>query len=734
MKQVLQNNKSGSVSVEEVPVPSLRDNWVLVRNRCSVISAGTEKTKIDFGKKGLLAKARSRPDLVKQVLAKIKTDGLGKTLATVNTRLASPAPLGYSSAGEVVAVGGLVEGILPGDRVACGGAGYANHAELVAVPKNLVVRMPECVLFEDAAFTTLGSIALQGVRLVAPDLGETFLVIGLGLLGQIAVQLLRSCGCNVIGMDLNQSLVERVECYGAKGIPVSDDTAHACMDLTSGHGVDGVLICAGTLSNDPIELSGEVTREKGRVVVVGAVGMNVPREPYFKKEISLCISRSYGPGRYDPAYEEKGSDYPFGYVRFTEQRNMQSFLALIADGKMDIQSLITHRFSLEEAAKAYKLIEGKKTESYLGIVLQYAAKSPETSVAVKRIEVTPRPVDSGKVAVSFLGAGNYATASLLPPLKGMDAVDLRGLATFSGRTAKGVAQQFGFAFCASEIEEVLSDDTVAVMIATRHNTHADFVMRALEAGKHVYVEKPLALSVDELAKIYHLFRHVEGVQLMTGYNRRFAPMTCQVRNFFSSVNIPLVVNIRINAGFIPPDHWIHDPEVGGGRMIGEGCHFVDLACALTGELPKSVYSICTARGDKSPTTQDNLCVSMVLDHGSIANITYTAEGSKAMQKEYVEVFGGGRSAIIHDWKELSLFGGDGKVSKHKASSQDKGQRNMLSAWIDGLRQGKSCLEYESQMRVALASIMAVESLTLGLPVSVTMNVLEDESEIPTSAV
>lgn len=734
MKQVLQNNKSGSVTVEEVPVPSLGDNWVLVRNLCSAISAGTEKTKIDFGKKGMLSKARSRPDLVKQVLAKIKTEGLSKTLATVQTRLSSPAPLGYSSAGEVVAVGGRVTGILPGDRVACGGAGYANHAELVAVPKNLVVRMPEGVSFEDAAFTTLGSIALQGVRLVAPQLGEAFLVIGLGLLGQIAVQLLRSCGCNVIGTDLDRILVERVGRYGVKGIPVSDDTARACMDITGGHGVDGVLICAGTRSNNPIELAGEVTREKGRVVVVGAVGMDVPREPYFKKEISLCISRSYGPGRYDPAYEEKGSDYPFGYVRFTEQRNMQSFLALIADGKMDIQSLITHRFSLNDAAKAYQLIEGKKTEPYLGIVLQYAVKPSETAVLVKRIEVAPRPVDSGKVAVSFIGAGNYATASLLPPLKGMDAVDLRGLATFSGRTAKGVAQQFGFAFCASEIEEVLADDTVAVMIATRHNTHADFVMRALQAGKHVYVEKPLALSVDELAQIHHSFRHAEGVQLMTGYNRHFAPMTCQVRDFFSSVNSQLVVNIRINSGFIPPDHWIHDPEEGGGRMIGEGCHFVDLACALTGELPKSVYSICTSRGDKAPVTQDNLCVSMVLDHGSIANITYTSEGSKAMPKEYVEVFGGGRSAMIQDWKEMSLFEGDTKVTNHKSSSQNKGQQNMLASWIRGLQNGKPCLAYETQMRIALATIMAVESLSIGLPVSVDINVLEDESANSSSPV
>lgn len=360
MKQVLQNNKTGTIAVEDVPVPLLEESWILVRNRCSVISAGTEKTKIDFGRMSMLEKARSRPDLVKQVLAKIKTEGLSKTFATVQTRLSSPSPLGYSSSGEVVAVGGMVEGILPGDRVACGGAGYANHAELIAVPKNLVAKMPTSVSYEEAAFTTLGSIALQGVRLLEPKLGETFLVIGLGLLGQIAVQLLRASGCQALGLDIDPAMVETAGRYGAEPVPSDADAAeHACMDFTANRGVDGVLVCAGTRSNAPIELAGRVTREKGRVVIVGAVGMNVPREPYFKKEISLCISRSYGPGRYDPNYEEKGLDYPFGYVRFTEQRNMETFLALVAAGQVDVSSLITHRFTLEQAPAAYQLIEGK---------------------------------------------------------------------------------------------------------------------------------------------------------------------------------------------------------------------------------------------------------------------------------------------------------------------------------------------------------------------------------------
>src|SRR5690554_2986495 len=414
MKQVTQTLRTGVVEVNDVPVPALTDKFVLVRNTTSVISAGTEKTKIDMGKKSLLQKAKARPDLVKQVINKVRTEGLKKTLQTVNSRLDSPSPLGYSCAGNVVAAGGLVNGIQPGDRVACGGADYANHAEYVAVPKNLVVKIPDNVSDEEAAFTTVGSIALQGVRLAEPLLGETFLVVGLGLLGQIAVQLLKANGCNVIGTDLDPALVTRAEGFGAVGVPPGGDVASLCNALTGGHGVDGVLVCAGTSSNAIIEMCGAVTREKGRVVVVGAVRMDIPREDYFKKEISVVISRSYGPGRYDPFYEESGNDYPLGYVRFTEQRNMQAFLSLVSQGKVDIKSLITHRFSVDEADEAYKLIEGKKTEPYLGILLRYAPP-PLGEDQSSRIQINPTAVGGDKIKLSFYGAGNYATASLLPP-------------------------------------------------------------------------------------------------------------------------------------------------------------------------------------------------------------------------------------------------------------------------------------------------------------------------------
>jgi len=722
MKQVTQTLRTGVIEVNDVPVPALTDKFVLVRNSTSVISAGTEKTKIDMGKKSLLQKAKARPDLVKQVINKVRTEGLQKTLQTVNSRLDSPSPLGYSCAGSVVAAGGLVDGIQPGDRVACGGADYANHAEYVAVPRNLVVKVPDNVSDEEAAFTTVGAIALQGVRLAEPLLGETVLVIGLGLLGQIAVQMLRANGCIVIGTDLDASLVSRAEGFGAVGVPPGGDVVGVCHAMTGGHGVDAVLVCAGSPSNSVIELCGQVTREKGRVVVVGAVRMDIPREDFFKKEINVVISRSYGPGRYDPFYEERGNDYPLAYVRFTEQRNMQTFLSLVSQGKLDIKSLITHRFDVDAAAEAYNLIEGTKTEPYLGILLQYSPQPFDPSVS-SRIAVTPTQVSAGKVKLSFYGAGNYATASLLPPLQASGKVSFGGLVTASGRSAQGVAKQFGFAFCAGDYAELLQSDTDAIVVTTRHDTHAPAVRDALKAGKHVYVEKPLAMSVDELAAIHQAY-HVGGqAQLTVGFNRRFAPATAKVQAHFSGVKSPLVVNIRVNAGHIPADHWIQDPQVGGGRMIGEGCHFIDLASALVGSNVKKVYAVGSHKAEKSALLNDNLCLALTFDNGSVANITYTADGAKAMPKEYVELFGGGRSARIDDWKEVILYSGDANVKRLKLGVQDKGQKHMIAAWLDGLNTGRPCVDYECLMATSMATVMAVESMAIGMPMVVDFGVL-----------
>lgn len=709
MKQVTQTLRTGVINVSDVPIPTLNDKFVLVKLSASVISAGTEKTKIDMGKKNLLQKAKARPDLVKQVLKKLQTEGFKKTYQTVRTRLDSPSPLGYSCAGTVIAVGGLVKGIQPGDRVACGGADYANHAEYVAVPENLINKIPENVTDEEAAFTTVSSIALQGVRLAEPKLGETFLVLGLGLIGQITIQLLKANGCKVIGTDLDPNLVSQAEKFGATGIKPGTDIDSICKNLTAGHGVDGVLVCAGSSSNQPIELCGAVTREKGRVVVVGAVKMDIPREDYFKKEINVVISRSYGPGRYDPNYEEDGHDYPLGYVRFTEQRNMLTCLELVSQHKLDVKSLITHRFNINEAAQAYQLIEGKKTEPYLGILMHYDSASNEHAQQ-QRLVINSKILDKNKLGLSLFGAGNYATASLLPILKDQSDVDLRGVVTASGRTAENVASQFGFTFCAGAYNELLENDTDAIMVTTRHDTHAPSVLEALEAQKHVYVEKPLGLSVQELADIYKAQRLHSDTQVMVGFNRRFAPSTVAVRKYFQSVETPLVVNIRVNAGHIPASHWIQHPQAGGGRVIGEACHFVDLASALTASLPKTVTCVGTEKPDKSALLNDNVSMLLTFENGSIANITYCADGSAAMAKESVEVFGGGRCALINDFKETVFYTETGQIEVEKLPAQDKGQKAMLEAWLSGLRQGTPCVSFECLMSNSLATILAVESL------------------------
>lgn len=582
--------------------------------------------------------------------------------------------------------------------------------------------MPENVSDEEAAFTTVGAIALQGVRLAKPLLGETFLVVGLGLLGQIVVQLLKANGCHVIGTDLDAELVTRAENFGAVGIQPNGNLPGICGALTGGVGVDGVLVCAGSSSNAIIEMCGAVTREKGRVVVVGAVRMDIPREDYFKKEISVVISRSYGPGRYDPFYEENGNDYPLAYVRFTEQRNMETFLSLVSQSKVDVKGLITHRFPLDEAARAYQLIEGAKTEPYLGIVLQYNPP-PLGGNATSRIGVNPVPVAGSKVKLSFYGAGNYATGSLLPPMQASGKVAFSGLVTASGRSAQGVARQFGFGFCAGSYAELLQCDTDAIVITTRHDTHGIAVRDALVAGKHVYVEKPMALSVAELADIDQAYMGAGTAQVMVGFNRRFAPATRQVLEHFAGVKGPRVVNIRVNAGFIPGDHWIQDPQAGGGRMIGEGCHFIDLAAALVGSNVKTVYAVGSAKPEKSAMLNDNLCLALTFDNGSVANITYTADGAKAMAKEYVEVFAGGRSAVIDDFKAVRLFSGDSTSKEVKLGVQDKGQKHMIAAWLEGLQSGTPCVDYDCLMATSLATVLAVESMTVGMPLTVSCELL-----------
>lgn len=602
----------------------------------------------------------------------------------------------------------MVEGIMPGDRVACGGAGYANHAELVSVPKNLVVPVPDGVSFEEAAFTTIGSIALQGVRLAKPELGETFLVLGLGLIGQITSQILLANGCRVIGYDpdpLKRACAEELGCVAAAS---SEEVEYLCHSLTAQHGVDGTLICASTQSNQPLQAAGECTRSKGRVVLIGVVGMELSRELFFKKEISFVVSRSYGPGRYDTHYEENGLDYPYDYVRFTEQRNMESFLQLVADKKVQLGPLMTHTFDFSQSINGYSLLDGHNKEHYLGIVLRYA---DQTSSVQNHVPVQLKKHE-GKVNVSCIGCGSYAVSNILPLLKKNDDVALQAVMSSTGKTSQHIAKQFGFSGSVSDVNTICSDATDVVMIMTRHDSHAALTVDALNAGKHVFVEKPVAITLQQFEEVKHALDQNYDSHFMIGFNRRFSPLTTQLKTFFAKRKAPKMIHIRVNAGMIPKEHWIQDPSIGGGRIAGELCHFVDLASALSDALPVSVMAHCIAEPDQCVMTQDNLHVSIQLSDGSVASIIYTSEGSPLMPKEMIEVYSGGYSAVIDDFKKLTLYSAND--TKHvKLTKQDKGQKAMLSEFVKHVQQGKTLVSREVLLANSLATLCVIESLANG---------------------
>lgn len=701
MKAVLQSYGSGELEVAELPAPALQPGGVLVRNAVSLISAGTEKLMVDLAQKSLLGKARDRPDLVRRVFDKLRRDGLMATLETVRSRLDNPIPLGYSCAGTVIEVGEGVNDVKPGDRVACAGAGYANHAEVVFVPRNLVVPLPEGVPFEAACFTTVGAIALQGLRLAEIELGETVAVIGLGLVGLLAAQLAKASGARVVGMDTNPA-----RCALARELGIDDAVAiaHAlgerCRTLTSGHGADKVIVAASTKSSEPIALAGEVARTRGIVSVVGAVGMDVPRPPYYDKELTLRVSRSYGAGRYDPEYEEKGRDYPIGYVRWTENRNMEAFVAQLAAGTVRTEPLVSHRFAIAEADRAYNLLAGKSKEPYLGLLLTYPETGPTPDAGTRRLDLTPEvtqgsATSTGKTTLRFgaLGAGLFATGTLLPTLAKIDGVTLDGLVTATGIKARHAARKFGFAFATTDEAEVLGAEGIdAVMIATRHHLHARQALAALEAGQHVFVEKPLCLNEDELEMLVAAHRASQESpprshppRLMVGFNRRFAPLAVELRQHFAQVDEPLALHYRINAGQIPLDHWTQDPDQGGGRIVGEVCHFVDFAVFLTGARPVAVNARALPNG--GTYRDDNLVATLTLADGSLATITYLANGSNALAKERIEVSGGGASAVLDNFRRLELMRGSRRRVIKGGLRQDKGHAAQLAAFVRSLRQG-----------------------------------------------
>jgi polar amino acid transport system substrate-binding protein len=662
---------------------------VLVRAAASLISAGTERMAVGAGRKSLLSRARENPEKVKQVLQRARSEGVLHTVNAVMSKLGSSTALGYSASGIVVGVGADVTEFRVGDRVACAGVGYASHAEVLSVPKNLCVHLPDGATFEAGAFGTLGAIALQGVRLAEPTLGEAVVVIGLGLLGQLSVQLLKANGCRVFGLDLDPQKVELARELGAdRAMLNTEDAKRAVMEWSRGRGADAVLITAATPSNQPVELAGEISRLKGRVIAVGLVGLDVPRDLYFRRELTLRISMSYGPGRYDPEYEERGHDYPFAYVRWTEGRNIEAFLDLVAAGRVQVERLVTHRFPVEEGERAYELLAGVIKEPYLGVVLRYdTERELERQVELTAAKASARgSAASGSVRVGLIGAGAYAQGMLLPVLKAA-GVEFQSIATASGVTARDVGARYGFRRSVSSADEVINDPEVnLVVIATRHDLHAELAERALASGRHVFLEKPPALNEEELERLMSAAECADG-QLMVGYNRRFSPHARAAYEFFKDRGSPLSIAYRVNAGRIPREHWTHDPHEGGGRIIGEVCHFIDFMHFLTGAPATRVYAEAITSRNRELVDEDSVFITLRFADGSNGSIAYLAEGDKALAKERVEIFGAGRIFVLDDYRSATTYR-NGREETTRMRSQDKGQRDEVRALCDLVLEGK----------------------------------------------
>lgn len=718
MKQLIQSYKTGELGIFDVPAPVCGKNGIVIKTSASLVSAGTEKMIVDLAKKSLAGKAMARPDLVKQVIDKMKQEGIMNALEKVFTKLDNPIPLGYSCAGRVVHAGENVSGVSAGMRVACGGAGYANHSEINFIPKNLFVKIPDGVDDIDASFVTVGAIALQGVRQAEPALGEIIAVIGLGLIGQITVQLLKANGCRVLGVDVDPDKLLLAEKLGADMTCSADELIDAGKSFSSGYGVDAVIITASTSSNQPIVDAGEITRLRGRVVVVGMVGMDIPRNIYYKKELDVRLSMAYGPGRYDPEYEEKGIDYPYSYVRWTEQRNFEAFLSLVNDGKITPKELITHKFDFNDALKAYELFEGKIKEKYLGIVLLYPDKADIEEGRV--IRLSERVTPAGNVSLGLIGAGNFAKSVIIPTLKKTDGIQLTGLCTSTGVSAQGAGSKHGFKFITTDSKEIIASDEInSVVITTRHNTHAKLVCDSLRAGKNVFVEKPLCineLELLEIEKIYYSFSSSQSVPLiMVGFNRRFSPL---IRKMKSKINdMPLSLVYRINAGVIPRESWIQDFETGGGRIIGEVCHFIDTCSYLAGADPVAVYARCVNKADRSIPDEDNVNIVLTYENGSTASINYFAFGNKQMPKEYIELFAGNISMQMRDFRELIIYNGN-KKEQIKSSNQDKGFVSEFAAFKEAVKTGVPAVSFTSICKTTRTTFKILESLRLNQSVSI----------------
>lgn len=672
MKQVVQNYRSGKLDVAEIPVPVLRPGTVLVRTAVSLISAGTERQLMSLARASLFGKAAARPDLVRQVVRKVERDGVYETFGAVFSKLDTPIPLGYSLAGVVVDVHPTVAHLAVGDRVACAGAGHANHAEFNVIPKHLCVKIPSEVSDEDASFVTLGAIALQGLRQAEPTLGERFVVLGLGLIGQLTVQLLKANGCQVLGYDPDPSKAATALELGAD-LAASSNLEPAVRNFTGGIGADGVIVAASSKSSEPMRAAAEIARLKGRVVVVGQVGMELEREPFYRKELDLRLSMSYGPGRYDPAYEEHGHDYPIGYVRWTEERNLAAFLELVRSGKVTPTDLVSHRFPIAAAHDAYDLLESGKP--CLGVLLRY----PEDAPVARRIAIksAPRAVVGGRCRVSVIGAGNFAKGVLIPALRKLPSVELGGVVTSGGISAHRAASKFGFSFAATDTASVLDErETDAIVIATRHASHARLARTALGAGKHVFCEKPLALNKNELADVMQAAATSPGI-LTVGFNRRFAPYVRLIKEAVAGRAGPLMMSYRINAGALPATSWLVGDE-GGGRIVGEVCHFVDTMSFI------AAAPVARVQAHRLDGSSDSIAATLHFADGSIGTIVYASGGDPTFPKERLEVFGFGRVAVLDDFRTLTLSVA-GKRRRTRALWRDKGHSDLLRAFIGATR-------------------------------------------------
>jgi len=719
MKQILQNLRSGETKLAELPSQSCAQGMLKIQTTHSLISAGTERMLVEFSKGGLLAKARSQPDKVNQVLDKIKTDGLMPTVETVFKRLDEPLPLGYCNVGQVIEVGSGVTDFKKGDRVASNGP----HAEIVCVPEKLCAKVPDKVPAEQAAFTVLGSIGLQGVRIAVPTLGEKFVVYGAGLIGLVTVQLLRACGCEVLAVDLSEDRLKYAQsfgaavCHGGQGDPVAVANA-----WTEGSRVDGVIITASAKTDEIVHQAAEMCRKRGRIVLVGVVGLNLRRADFYEKELTFQVSCSYGPGRYDEAYEQKGQDYPLGYVRWTEQRNFQAVLGTMASGQLDVSSLITDRVPFEEAATAYAKISSDA--STLGVILEYSGR-PEMSRTVALVQKPAKPVS--KCVAAMIGAGNFAKMTMGPALAKTHARLKYVSARTNGAAARHIAEKYGFENATTDLEVIWNDAEVnTVFITTGHNSHAALVQKALESGKHVFVEKPLCLTTKELTTIITTYsgtpypqphnhithNHIPHTPILfVGFNRRFSPHIQKIKELLAGRGEPLAMNFTCNAGIIPPDVWVHDPETGGGRIIGEACHFIDLLSYIAGSPVVSVAAFQMEKG--VAVKQDKMSIALGFADGSVGTVNYFGNGSKQYPKESMEIFSEGRVVRMDNFRQTRGYGFH-KFKKVKTRSQDKGHGVQFKTFVDHVTAGgEPLIRLDELVNVTLASFAAVTSANEG---------------------